>query len=102
MDTEALDGGWNTRVRRNGDQITREARPSSGAVIGLLHFLETEGFDWAPRPVGTGFDASGDEVLTFIPGSSPQPFAWSDGAVAQVGAMLRELHDLTARYRPPS
>lgn len=98
---EQLDGGWRTRVVRVGDSIRRSPGPWSPAVIELLAHLEREGFPWSPRPVGTGFDADGNEVLTFIDGASLQPQPWSDEAIAELGVMTSELHRLARSFRPP-
>jgi hypothetical protein len=40
-------------------------------------------------------------MLEYIDGSSPQPFAWSDEAVFEIGALLRELHTLSAKWEAP-
>jgi Ser/Thr protein kinase RdoA (MazF antagonist) len=69
-------------------------------VIELLRHLHRHGFPWAPEPVGTGFAADGRERLTFIEGRSPQPAAWSDDAVRQIGSMLRRLHDVAVTFQP--
>ncbi|MFD0533065.1 hypothetical protein ACFQY7_04035 [Actinomadura luteofluorescens] len=54
-----------------------------------------------------GYDERGREVLTFLHGDTigerhPWP-AWphSDGALRQVGAWMRRLHDTTAAFVPP-
>jgi hypothetical protein len=68
-----LTGGGRTVVRRRGDVVIRDAGPWSPAVLALLRHLEAEGFSAAPRVVGSGFDASGRETLTFIEGEFTQP-----------------------------
>jgi hypothetical protein len=52
--------------------------------------------------VGTGFASDGREMVSYIPGASPQPYAWSEDTVAAVGTLLRELHVAAATFRPPS
>jgi hypothetical protein len=97
-----LTGGGRTVVRRRGDVIIRDAGPWTPAVHALLRHLEADGFSAAPRVVGSGFDASGRETLTFIEGEFTQPGPWSlEGAVA-VAALLRDLHRATASFRPPA
>jgi hypothetical protein len=40
-------------------------------------------------------------VVTYIPGESVSPHAWTDEGVFQVGCLLRRLHDATASFVPP-
>jgi len=65
------------------------------------HPLEREGFEGAPRVVDGGFSDDGLEMLTFIPGETPHPYAWDDDAVAGVGQLLRDLHRASMTFRPP-
>jgi hypothetical protein len=51
--------------------------------------------------VGSGFAADGREMVSYIPGASPQPYAWSEDAVAGVGTLLRKLHAAAATFIPP-
>lgn len=99
-DTE-LGVGGSTVVRRRGKIVLREARPWSRTVLDLLRHLEREGFSGAPRVVEPGLDAQRREMLTFVVGQSPHPFAWSDEAAADVGAMLRDVHRAAATFTPP-
>jgi hypothetical protein len=39
--------------------------------------------------------------VTYIPGESVHPHAWSDEGVFQVGRLLRRLHDETASFVAP-
>jgi hypothetical protein len=97
-----LGGGGSTLVHRRGNVVLREARPWSRTVLDLLRHLEREGFSAAPRVVEPGFDDQDREMLSFIVGESPQPFAWSDEAVGDVGAILRDLHRAAATFTPPA
>ena len=99
---ESLAGGWATTVTRVGNTIYRSPKPQSRTVISFLSFLQSAGFAAAPRPVGTGFAADGREMLGYIEGESPQPFAWSDEAAFRIGALLRQLHVLSAQWQLPS
>lgn len=94
-------GGGSTVVRRRGNIVLREARPWSRTILDLLRHLEREGFSGAPRVVEPGFDDQGREMLSFVVGESPQPFAWSEEAAADVGAILRDLHRAAATFTPP-
>jgi aminoglycoside phosphotransferase len=102
-----LDGGRTTAgVVRIGNAVHRPTRASTPAVHALLRYLESIGFDGAPRVLG--FDEQGREVLSFLDGETvaeryPWP-AWvsSDTALVQVGAWLRRLHDATVHFEPPA
>lgn len=98
---EVLAGGGRTEVRRVGDVVHRETGPWAPTVHALLRFLEAEGFAFSPRVVGTGFDDRGRETLTFLPGASPHPGPWPEGAHFALGEMLAELHRLTRRFVLP-
>lgn len=82
--------------------VLRDSAPWSGSVHALLRHLESVGFDGAPRVVGTGFDARGREVLTYIPGKFVDPGPWTLDGVAAVGKLLRDLHRASASFEPPS
>ncbi len=97
----ALAGGGSTAVTRRGEVVLREPRPWSGTVLALLRHLEMEGFAGAPRVVETGFDPRGREMLSFVQGESPHPFAWSDEGAEAVGEMLLSLHRATTTFVPP-
>jgi hypothetical protein len=67
----------------------------------LLRHLERVGFTGAPRLAGSGLDADGRELLTFIEGGFTHPGPWSlDGAaaVAQLRAMT-DAYGLSAAQR---
>ena len=67
----------------------------------LLRHLEAAGFAGAPRLVGSGIEADGREVLTFIEGEFTQPGPWSlDGAAATGGPAARPARG-TRSFRPP-
>lgn len=97
----SLVGGRSTVTRRD-DIVFRQAGPWSKTTIALLRHLEQEGFDYAPRIIGDGFDEKGREMLTFVPGESPHPYAWSDEALPVVGMMLKKLHLAAATFSPPA
>jgi hypothetical protein len=88
-------------VYRRGQVVVREAGPWTATVHSLLRHLEDVGFAGASRVVGSGFDAEGREMLTYIEGEFTQPGPWTLEGAAAVGKLLRDLHDATASYRPP-
>lgn len=66
-------------------------------VHALLDHLERIGFTGSPRAVS----ADGEDIVTYIPGESVNPHAWSDEGIFRVGGLLRDLHDATASFTPP-
>ena len=100
---ELLSGpeGQTTPVLRHGDTVLRPAGPWTPTVHALLIHLENAGFTGSPRVVGNGYDGHGREVLTYIPGDTVDPHAWSDEGIWHVGRLLHDLHDATAGFQPP-
>jgi hypothetical protein len=101
-----LPGGNTTGAVLIDGVIHKRASPWTPTVHALLRYLEEAGFGGAPRALG--FDSSGREMLSYLPGETigdrmPWP-AWvsADSMLAQVGQWLRRLHDLTAGFRPPA
>jgi len=99
---EVLSGGGRTLVHRDGDVVIRDTGPWTPAVHLLLRHLEQVGFAAAPRLVGSGFDASGREMLTFIAGEFTDRGPWTLDGAAALGRLLRELHQATSTFRPPA
>jgi aminoglycoside phosphotransferase (APT) family kinase protein len=100
---QRLVGGMDPRHPpvRVGDTVRRPAGASRAAVRDLLLHLESVGFDGAPRFLGT--DEQGREVLTWIDGDVPLPpypaWAMTDRALADLGELVRRLHEATATFR---
>lgn len=97
---------WGAGERRSsatlqGETVLKTAGHWSQAVIGLLQHLERVGFDGAPRVVGSGFAHDGRLAITFVPGASAHPGAWTDDACFAVGALLRRAHEATASFEVP-
>jgi hypothetical protein len=90
-----------SKARWREGVVLGEAGPWSVTVLALLRHLEEAGFAGAPRVAGSGFAADGREMLSYVPGASPQPYAWSEDAVAGVGVLLRELHSAASTFVPP-
>jgi len=101
-----LPGGNTTGAVLIDGVIHKRASPWTPTVHALLRYLEEAAFPGAPRALG--FDSSGREMLSYLPGETigdrdPWP-AWAsaDSMLVQVGQWLRRLHDLTADFRPPA
>jgi hypothetical protein len=94
------DGRPSKAAGRDG-VVFRPSGPWSATTHALLRHLEAVGFSAAPRVIGTGFADDGREMLSFVPGASPQPYPWSDEAVTEVGRLLRQLHRATSTFEPP-
>ncbi|UCH35468.1 MAG: phosphotransferase [Armatimonadota bacterium] len=97
----SLSEGGPTEVYRRGQVIVKDTGPWAPAVHSLLRHLEDTGFTGSPRVVGSGFDPSGRETLTYIEGGFTHPGPWTLEGAAAVGQLVRELHKATASYRPP-
>jgi hypothetical protein len=103
---QALVGGMDPRYApvRVGDTVRRAPGSSRVAVRELLLHLASVGFDGSPRHLGT--DDEGREVLSWIEGEVPLPpypsWAMTDRALADLGALVRRLHEATATFRPSS
>jgi hypothetical protein len=61
----------------DGDVVRRPVGPWTPAVHALLVHLERAGFTGSPHAVS----ADGEDVVTYIPGESVSPGAWSDEGV---------------------
>ncbi|GAA3343737.1 phosphotransferase [Amorphoplanes nipponensis] len=85
----------------SGGVVLKKAGPWAAGVIALLRHLEDEGFEGAPRVVGDGYAPDGRLAVTYVPGGSAHPRAWSPEAAAEIGRLLRRLHSATAGFRPP-
>ncbi|KKC31078.1 aminoglycoside phosphotransferase family protein [Devosia psychrophila] len=101
MTEEILTGGGRTSVTRIGDVVHRHTGPWAKTVHALLRHLENEGFTGAPRVIGTGFDATGRETLSFMHGASLHPGPWPDDAMFNLGRLLADFHRASASFTPP-
>jgi hypothetical protein len=108
MDEIPLTGGNLTQVVRMGDTVRRAPGPWTPAVHMLLRYLESTGFDGAPRALG--FDEAGREVLGYIEGVAGfysadrivPPDLWSDGVLIAAAQLLRRYHDAASGFVPPN
>jgi Ser/Thr protein kinase RdoA (MazF antagonist) len=91
-------GDRESNARLRDGVVLRTPGPWSTTTLALLRHLEDVGFSAAPRVIGSGFADDGRETLSFVPGESPQPQAWSREAAAAVGGLLRQLHEATSDF----
>ena len=89
-----LTGGLQTPgVFRVGNTVRRPMGPRAPFVHGLLRFLETVGFEGAPRVLGV--DGEGREILSFVEGRVLHGHRPSDAQLSKAAALIRRLHDAT-------
>ncbi len=99
---QPLVGGMDARYApvRVGETVRRAAGSGRAAVRDLLLHLEAVGFDGAPRYLG--IDEQGREILSWIEGDVPLPpypaWAMTDRGMADLGALVRRLHEATATF----
>ncbi|SDN03513.1 aminoglycoside phosphotransferase family protein [Allokutzneria albata] len=101
---EVLSGGNMTSVVKVRDTVRRASGPWTPAVHALLGHLRRRGFDRAPEALGV--DERGRENISLLPGSVatyPLPeHVLSDRTLVAVAELLREYHDATADFVPPT
>src|SRR5918998_3351245 len=100
---EPLAGGNVSAVSRVGDTVRRGTGPWTPAVHALLRHLEGVGFDGAPRVLGT--DELGREVLSYVPGDTPDrasPEAVTGRVLEGVGRLLRRYHEAARGFELPA
>lgn len=95
-------GSVNT-VRRVGNTIRRPSGPWTPTVHALLHHLERNGFEGAPRVLG--IDEEGQEMLSLLEGEParrpwPKVLLEAKGLVALV-RWLHEYHAAVSDFEPP-
>lgn len=99
---EELTGGNMSSVTRIGNVVHRSAGPWSLQVQRYLAHLHASGIHEVPVPLG--FDATGREMVSFIPGIvglDPLP-AWlrADSALISAARLLRRIHDASVPVTP--
>ena len=88
-------------VRRIGDTVRKPAGPWTPSVDVLLRDLTASGFTGSPQSYGC--DEQGRHVLEYVPGPmADQAGPLSADDLYRVGALIRQLHDATAKFRPPA
>ncbi len=98
MIEEPLTGGnVSAEVMRVGDTVRRPTTPSVNA---FLQHLEREGFEHAPRYVGT--DDEGRQLLSWVPGQMRDALGPASlDELASVGGVIRQFHDASASFVVP-
>ena len=88
-------------VVRVGNTVRKPATPATPAVQAVLRHLEHVGFDGAPRALGR--DEQGRQVLEYVQGPLAHELpAMTDGELARVGRLVRDLHDALASFFAPA
>ncbi|CAG7648612.1 hypothetical protein PAESOLCIP111_05642 [Paenibacillus solanacearum] len=87
-------------VSREGNVVLRPAGPWTPHIHQLLRHLKRDGVTGVPDIVGSGLSEDGREMLGYVEGEFVHPGPWSDEALAEVGRMLRRLHDAAASHAP--
>jgi len=77
--------------------VRKPAQPWTPAVHALLRQFEAAGFDGAPRALGV---SDGVEVLTYVEGE--RSYDPADSIVADLGRLVRAMHDAQSGFVPPS
>jgi hypothetical protein len=87
-------------VVRVDDTVRRPLSDRAYAVHALLLHFESVGFDGAPRYLGV--DERGREVLSYVEGAPAQaPAPAGDEVVAELGRLLRRMHDAQVGFALP-
>jgi hypothetical protein len=100
---EPLSGGNISVVAKVGDTVRRATGPWTPAVHSVLRHLERVGFDGAPRVLS--IDERGREVLSYVPGETPErasPEVVTEPVLAEVGRLLRSYHDAVYGFELPA
>lgn len=97
-----LPDGERSTVFRRGNVVVRDASPWTLSIHALLRHLADQGFEAAPKLVGTGIDDDGRENLEFVEGEFMHPGPWSIEGLFELGRLVRRLHDAVASFRPSS
>lgn len=101
---EPLSGGIAAgRVTKVGDTVRRPSGPGTPTLQALLRHLRGKGF---PCPEPLGLDASGREILSFLPGRASNwpwpPILLQPEGARRIGAMLARYHAAVVDFAPSS
>lgn len=101
QEEERLSGGnaSGDSVVRVGQTVRKPWTASTASVVAFVEALRSAGVD-APAPMGR--DDLGRQVQEFVPGPlAINSYPLSQDDFHRVGAMVRAIHDASARYVPP-
>ena len=88
-------------VMRVGATVRKPVTSATPAMEAVLSHLERVGFPGAPRALGR--DAQGRQVLEHIDGPIAHTMPpMSPAQLAQVGRLVRDLHEALASFTPPA
>lgn len=91
---QALEGGREGQIWRDGNSVTRPAGPWTPTVHRFLNHLRSVGFAGAPRPIA--ITEAGQEVVSFVEGRVSEdlrdPLVGSERMLRSAGELLRAFH----------
>lgn len=94
MNESELTGGNVSKVVLSGNTVRRKQKEGSERIHKLLLHLETKGYPYSPRFLGT--DEQGREMLTYIDGEAGnypvKTYMWLDENLEGIAVMLRDYH----------
>ncbi len=90
-------------TQRRGSAAAHPAQPWTPTVHAFLRHLEAEGFEPAPRVIGSGFDDDGREIVSWLEGTIFAESVWPHPhqSLHDVGGMLRRLHEVSRTFTQP-
>ena len=86
-------------VVRVGATVRKPVTVATSSVEAFLEHLFEVGFSGAPRSLGR--DEKGRHVLEYVPGTTEQPFSYTNDELARVGRLIREFHAAASSFVPP-
>lgn len=91
---QALEGGREGRIWRDGDTVTRPAGPWTPTVHRFLAHIRAAGFDGAPLPIA--ITEAGQEIVSFVEGRVSEdlgdPVTGSERMLRSAGELLAKFH----------
>lgn len=97
---EELQGGREGQIFRSENKVYRPRGQWSETVQRLLSYLESKGFDGAPKPYG--FDDNGNEIVSYVDGEIfNYPLIGNIAtteALTSAAKLLRRYHDVSSSF----
>ncbi len=94
-------GGGATGARRIGEEVFRPVGHWTPAVHALMRHAKAAGIDEAPGVLGVR-EGGSDERLEWIPGDDVGVDLGGDLQLAQVGQLVRRVHDALSSFAAPN